>query len=443
MSKKSYVSRREFITRASLSLVATGLAPLDSLELAQRLAKKYLPLAEAQEGGSPTRIIEIGLRAGVPLIYLGTGKEFKSLTTPRYPNCPFSGNSLTDSGNNLHLNTSTTALAPYAANIAITQGIANEDGHTDLFSYRKGGGGKNELSPIIEVINRNNSYSLMSGVQFGESVTSNTLGKPDLQKVNTATFFDYFKKPSLLVPESEADIIAKASRDLSRKQALLLERAQKNAVPISNYHNAAVSLMTTDFSSVLNFDGIPSGLTTGRKGRYADAANSLAMTLKAMSLNLINSSLIAIDTGDWHGFQTIGSNPDFPSEMAAILASTIDYLKATPEPASTKSETLWDTTLIVVGSEFTRGISPVGSDNNDGATQGVMLIGKRVRGGYYGGFTLSNDGSAPGIAHGFDLVTGETTPNKTVTNEGVYHTTNALLGNSGFDLKKVFKCMIG
>ncbi|MCB0367273.1 MAG: hypothetical protein H6624_01555 [Bdellovibrionaceae bacterium] len=441
---KKQLSRRDFITKTTIALAATGLAPLDALDCAQTLAKRYLPLAEADERKTPVRMIEIGLRSGVPMIMLGANDDFKRLSTPRHPNCPYSGNGLTLTQNNLHLNTATMALQPYAGNIAITQGVANETGHSSLFAHRKGGATQNLRSPIIELISRNTTSSLMAGIQFGTGVTNNTLGKADLQAVNTTTFFDYFKKPTLKVSEIEADLIAKASRTLSRRQAIMLERAQKTAIPHAESHASAVYLMTTDFSSQLVLDDLPSGLLTGRQTTYRDPARGMAMALKAMSLNLINSAQVVISTGDWHRYQSIGASPsNYPGEMASILSSTISYLQKTPDPAGTKGETLWDTTFIVIGTEFTRGIAPVGRDNNDGSTQGFAMIGKRVAGGFYGGFDLKDTGGVAGTAYGCDLITGQKTPTEKNTNEQIYHTVNALAQNPGVDLKKVFQCMIG
>lgn len=444
MKNKKYINRRDFITKATLALAATGLPPLDSLELAQGLARKYLPIADAAEFSRPVRMIEFSMRSGTPMIMLGANADFKNLSQPRHPNCPYAGNRMTDMGNGLFLNADTMALKPYADNIAITQGVANETGHTALFAHRKGGATQNLRSPIIELISRNSTNSLMTGVQFGDAITNNTLGKADLQAVNSNTFFEYFKKPTLKVNEEEADLIAKASRTLSRRQAIMLERAQKTASPHADSHASAVYLMTTDFSSLLTLDDLPSGLLTGRKGPYKDPGIGLAMALKAMSLNLINSTLVSIKTGDWHRYQSIGASPsDYAKEMSTLLAETISYLKKTPEPASTKGETLWDTTFIVLGSEFTRGISPVGRDNNDGGSQGITLIGKRVSGGYYGGFKLSDSAGKAGTPYGFDLTTGETTLGKLNSNENIYHTVNALAENPGVDLKKVFRCMMG
>lgn len=443
-NKKIQISRRDFITKATIALAASGLPPLDALDFAQTIAKKYLPIAEADERNIPIRMIEIGLRSGVPMIMLGANDDFKKLSTPRHPNCPYSGNGLTLMQNNLHLNTATMALKPYAGNIAITQGVANETGHTTLFAHRKGGATQNLRSPIIELASRNTTSSLMSGVQFGTGVTNNTLGKSDLQMVNITTFFDYFKKPTLKVTETEADLIAKASRTLSRRQAIMLERAQKTAMPHAEAHASAVYLMTTDFSSQLVLDDLPSGLITGRQATYRDSARGMAMALKAMSLNLINSAQVVISTGDWHRYQSIGSSPSsYAGEMAAILSSTISYLQKTPDPASTKGETLWDTTFILIGTEFTRGIAPIGRDNNDGGTQGFALIGKRVAGGFYGGFNLKDTAGVAGSTYGCDLITGAKTPDQKNTNENIYHTVSALAQNPGVDLKKVFQCMIG
>lgn len=108
-------------------------------------------------------------------------------------------------------------------------------------------------------------------------------------------------------------------------------------------------------------------------------------------------------------------------------------------------QTLWDTTTIVVTSEFTRGVSPFGRDNSDGNTQGFMLIGKNIKGNYYGGFNLQDSSSASNApSHGIDLSTGAITPNQKNTTEQAYFTIKKAIGlNIGpADELKVMKAMI-
>ena len=112
------------------------------------------------------------------------------------------------------------------------------------------------------------------------------------------------------------------------------------------------------------------------------------------------------------------------------------YLRNTPG-LTAPGKMLSQVTLIQVQTEFTRSLSTSSADNSDGGTDGTLLLGDMINGGYYGAFDLGN--SAEPKVYGFYPETGE--PRKemvtrngrsvTYTNrpEEIYNTVQALLGN--------------
>ena len=65
------------------------------------------------------------------------------------------------------------------------------------------------------------------------------------------------------------------------------------------------------------------------------------------------------------------------------------YLRNTPG-LTAPGKMLSQVTLIQVQTEFTRSLSTSSADNSDGGTDGTLLLGDMINGGYYGAFDLSN-----------------------------------------------------
>ena len=409
------MQRREFINRAGFLLGSLGLPSSFKMDLMEKLIRSMNPDAVAS-AAQPVRLLEICLRMGVPLIQFGTGAEFAKLTTPKYSNFAYAGNGIMKAAgaSNLYLNTDSAALAKHAANIAITSGIASDGAHTNMFNIRKGSTGLSLTTPIVELAAANSTGSLMNGVKWPGDAINNTNGMRDLTQVNGAQdFLNTFKNQRLQMTNPELGAVLTAAQKLSHKQAVLLEDRLKDSLQQYQVHSNAIQTFNADYGALLTTSSLPSGLTSTAPvpppccstASYADENKAIALSLKAMQNNLINSSMVVVELGDWHSFQQVGQSGYVTRAISNTLTSAVDFLKMTNDPASLTGQTLWDTTTIMLSSEFNRGLNPMGTDNTDGDTQGLMMIGKNVRGNYYGSFDLS--GSGKGVAYGFDNMTGQ------------------------------------
>jgi hypothetical protein len=438
------MNRRNFISRAGLLLGSVGVAETFKLDLINKIGASILPKAHGATV-VPKRQIEICFRAGIPMMMFATGREFTALNSPQYSNFSYAGNQIlrSEQVSNLYFNQDSQSLMRHAANIAITQGVQVEGGHTNLFNYRQGAAGRGLTTPIVELADLNPTGSVIHGVQWpGAAINRNNQTRDLVRLANTNDFMNLFKNPVLALTKEELGSVLSAAQKLSRRQALLLEDKLENSLAQSDSQRKAAQMFAVDYSALLSTNGMAQPLMS--TGSYAGVRTAFARSLKGMQHNLINSSMVVIDLGDWHGYQTDKQNATIIREISQIISSVVDFLKATPEPTN-PALTLFDTTTIVAGSEFTRGISKFNIDNNDGGTQGIMLIGKNVRGNYYGGFTISDGATMDrGSAHGFDKNTGAVTMNMRNSPEQVYQTIRKLSGlEVGItDSDKVLNCMV-
>lgn len=439
------MDRRSFMVRAGLLFGALGTPKAFGVDLIDRIGRTLLPSAHAS-GVLPRRQLELCFRSGIPMMMFGTGREFTQLRMPRYSNFSYAGNQIVrvNGLSNLYMNQDSQVLMKHADNIAITQGVSTEgSGHTSMFNYREGGLGKSLTTPIVELADLNTTSSIVHGVKWPGNAVNRRNQAKDLIALNAnSAFVSLFKNRSLRLEKEELKLVLQAAQSLSRRQAIMLEDKLKGSLQQVEGHRKAHQMFMADYSKLLNTDGMPSALTTG--STYRNVRDALAYSLRGMQHNLINSSMVVIELGDWHGYQSDKQNSAIVREMSRMISAAVDFLKSTPEPAA-PGLTLWDTTTIVAGSEFTRGISKFGFDNNDGGTQGVMLIGKNVKGNYYGGFTLTDTSdNRRGVAHGFDKDSGAVTMNQVNLPEQVYFTVRHVSGLSlsTTERTKVLSCMV-
>ncbi len=436
------LTRRHFVTKLSLALAGAGVASNTRINLVEELAKKIIPQAHADDLPIPQRMIFIGVRSGIPIMPLGVPDMFAMRAEALTPNVPFVGNQFTKGVNGLNFSPDALPLKKHENNLLITQGVASEGPHTALFNFWEGGRGQGQVSPIIALANRNTSASVIPGVHFAQNANGNrvvmhqTNGLSDLMTTHNNTFKDNFKKATLAFDENATNKILEASIKLSRRQALRMQASISNPLNYSEEHRKAAELLGFDFTTALIPNDIHASLNTGANGTYTNFGQALGHTLKAMTYNLINSSTIELSIGDWHGRRDMTSTRVHFEEVAAKLAAAVDYLKATPDLQGPNGTTLWDTTTIVIGSEFNRNDSTFGKDNGDGGSQGTLILSKKVRGGYYGGVEYLNNSNAEGnpriLRHaGVDPVSGATLPSGTRnTTRQLYHTINKILGNT-------------
>jgi hypothetical protein len=436
------LSRRQFMTKLSFAMAAAGVAQSTRLSMVEELARKVIPQAHASDVALPQRMIFIGVRSGIPVMPFGAPQLFASLTEAITPNVPFAGNQFTPGQNGLHFSPDAAPLMRHQENLLITQGVATEGGHTTLFNFWEGGRGQGQTSPIITLASRNTSSSVIPGVHFTQSANGNRVvnhrinDESDLLTTHNNTFRDNFKKATLAFDEDAMDKILQASVRLSRRQALRLQASMTNSLNYSIEHSKAAELLGFDFSEALNISNMGNVFTNGINGTYRNFANALGHTVKAMSFNLVNSATIELSVGDWHGLRDMSATRPYYQEVSEKLAATVDYLKATPDIAGPPGTTLWDTTTIVIGSEFNRNDSTFGRDNGDGGAQGTLILSKKVRGGYYGSAEYLNNSDSAGnpriLRHsGVDRLTGQTLPSgQRNSTRQLFHTVNNLVGNN-------------
>lgn len=441
------MTRRDLLTKTGMLLGAMQLSDSFKFDLVERLAKTILPEAQAATP-APQRLLEICFREGLPMIQFAASPEFASLPSAKYSNIPYAGSALIPggSGTNLHFAPAAQRLVSHAANFAITQNIATDGSHTDLFNIRQGATGMGLTTPIVTLANANTTGSLISGVQWPGPVRNVTNGLRDLVQVAGPTdFINLFKNARLRITDPELSQILSVSKQISSNQASLLESKLNRAKQVGQTQASAVQLFKSLPPRVTDLTDLAPGLNSPNDVKHPPGCCStttfsfpkmrlaVGHSLRAFQYNLINSSLVTFDLGDWHPLQT--ANPDDTSvtnitaAMAETLADAIEFLKNTPEPAGNPGQMLWDTTVIVVTSEFTRAVSPLGWDNADGETQGMILIGKNVSGNFYGSFDVSGNGHARAL--GFDPKTGATSPTlATPSTVQAYHTIRRLIGQT-------------
>jgi len=449
------MNRRDLITRAGFLLGGLQVSEMFKLDLLGKLARLAIPEANAAPSG-PKRLLEICLRDGIPMIQFGAGKELASLANAQYSNFPNnSSNTIQGTGtDNLFFGPNSAVLAPYAANIAITQSIAHDgSGHSPMFNIRQGSSALQLTTPIITLANANPTSSIIPGVQWAGSlsgsepngrVVNRTNGQRDLVSIsptNPATdYINLFKKTRLTITDPELTTVLTAANQLSSKQAQILNDKLSQASSSARSFASATQLYSTDFTSFLQaYTDLPSGMNGSQdmvkpaaccgqpQGTYRDEAASIGLAMLGFKHNLINSAMVTVDLGDWHPVQTSTYSDRMTATISRTLADVIPFLQNTPDLAL-PGLTLWDTTLIVVSSEFTRAVTEFGSDNADGGTQGIMLIGQNVRGNYYGSFNTK--GSGPAQAQGFDNNTGAPTGSTLNSTGDAYRTVRRLLGLS-------------
>ncbi len=469
------MNRRSFLTKTGLLLGGLGVNETFKLDLMEKLARQLLPFAHAQGADAPPRrTIELCFRAGIPMTIFAQGKAFNS-TDNLYSNFNYPNNSTARpmpngaTARNIVYNIDSAPLLEYADYIAITQGIVVNPLHTNMFDYREGGPGAGKPSPAVELANANSTQSIVHGVIFplsgngGNDVRNSTGGLRDLEKTNNATEFKaLFKNPVLRLTAYEVNTVLKAAEKLSRRQALLLDTKLSEATKHVNAHASAVKLFERDLTAELNVQNTMSSffqrdIQTSASGGQSNRAResltavreNLALVLKAFQLNLINSAVITVDVEDWHGYRDGRHQGAIARDMSEMLRAAIRFMQTTPDPAAPELK-LWDTTVIVAGSEFARGISAAygAGDNPDSGTQSFMMIGKNVRGDYYGNFKLGQRGAYGGeVAVGFDPQTGvaySIESRKRNTAEQAYHTIRAACGLklSTTEKEKALKAML-
>ncbi|HEX4924043.1 MAG TPA: hypothetical protein VFV50_08150 [Bdellovibrionales bacterium] len=462
--KSANIDRREFLAKSSWILGGLGLSPLLQTEIGQYVLRNLLPQAQAATG-TTNRVVEICLRAGAPLMNLVTSASYVPSVTNTVPNSTNFHSDFTQiqtlptsNGQNVYLASVGAPLAPYAENIAYSQGVMRPDGHTGLWSTRAGGNPVDDANiamgtpavPAVFNAARSTLGSRLGGVNFnssGGAVVNSLNGNADLSRVSTTgtdngsmnndDFVRMFGPKTLRLSNAERDAILTAVERLNVAQADRLRRrldvATVNEAKVAS--EQSLVLMREDLKTVITNQYINMRDTMGfnvtpPRGMGYPLTKALALTAIGFERNLMASSQIVMDITDFHGFNSTDRSGNLlPAQVAAHLANSLrpflDYLRATQDPMN-PGTTLFDNTLVSISTEFWRDLElAVNMDNGDGGAMGFLFIGGNVRGGAYGNVNL-NGGFR---AQGFNPATGMTADGL-IHPSSVYYTTLLALGYS-------------
>jgi hypothetical protein len=454
------VDRRAFITKGSMALASLGISPWISAEVLSDIARMIIPTAEAQTPGGrgKRRLIEICIRAGAPLSNMTPPPNWApsiggTIATDTNFHSDFSAITIntTSSGRPVLLSRPAAALAPHASDIAYTQALIQMDGHTGLWSDRSGGMVVDDnnipsaTAAAPAVFNAANSQlgAMLGGVHFATSngVVNSVNMFSDLPRLSSSNngldgndpFVRMFGPKPLRLTAAERDAVLLGISKLGDAQFGRL-KARLNPVSVDEAKKAqmeAAALLQTNIQAAIqsDYNSIIGTFTPGNAmGTGYFLPKALALSAISFTRNLASTTMVTVDTGDWHGDNNTVRDDSarparFSAYLAGCLAPLISYLKSNSDTIN--GGTLWDNTVISIGTEFGRAARlSVNADNPDGGMKYAAFMGGPIRGGHLG--TVSGQ---DGAVTGFDSVSGATGGNR-VHPAAVYKTVLVALGYS-------------
>lgn len=442
--KKFNHNRRDFLTKMSLALGGLGVSPLIKGEMIASLAKKILPEAQAADVANIDYVIEITLRRGYP--FNSSMFPHSGFTNPNrsiHTNCYANANDIIGAdcgnGNTLFLTPAAQRLQMYAPNIAVAGGLnLSSRGHTEDFEVRSPREGavnpgilwsNTQAPPAVVQGGIGWGYSTAEG--FVTNIPGTYQNVTPVQNANALRAL--FRAPTFSnVNQNEVSAITEAISKLNSgviKQQLE-QRLSRGSV--------SAGVKSGETASVLLSGGAGDFLTPTtalenefaayvRPARGRDNYNlrgpnfgeAMMYCLLGFNNNLFNYFHYTHDTRDWHPYSMTGANTGQEitgQYFSDRLATLIKKLQETP--SLVQGQNMFDRTLIVVTTEFTRaalgvrtGANTDPRDNPDQGTNGFVLIGGKVNGGTYGGITnIQGNRGRDVVVQGFDPATGNLTP---------------------------------
>lgn len=334
-----------------------------------------------------------------------------------------------------------TNFAPY---IATTEAINLTNGHSEDWRLRRPLG----TSPVPAVLhNAYAPASAVKGLVFGNGAIGNNAngivfnqpgtlkaGNLTSQVANRTGFLKLFDSIPIYFTQDELKLIVGAVSQgavidnrhgaLGDIDSLFLARGVQGADDLRAVTLAGRGQTQLNYGRSLAFDGLAANLNNNVVSNNVDATATgdaaivsnfggleemqrsiqgnepigltLASIYKGWKSQALTTAVVALNSADWHGFDNPGALTNNPMGQQGMwnialgnaLNGLLRSMAVTPDPYG-GGGTMLDSFLIVISSEFTR--TPdrtdgagVGTNNNDGGTQGVVLIGSKVKGGTYG-----------------------------------------------------------
>ncbi|MEQ1877461.1 MAG: hypothetical protein ABL958_12515 [Bdellovibrionia bacterium] len=474
------VDRRSFLAKSSLALTSLGLSPLISAEILNDLAQMVIPGAHAQSTApaGKRRFVSLHLRAGAPLQELTPPPSWVPSVTNTintavnfHTDMAAISATATSSGRLTYLPSTAAALVPHADSIASTYAGVQMDGHSSIWSNQTAGMRVDDNnipamappSPTVFNAAKNQTGSPIAGVFFnasGDSVVNSKNMYSDLGRVtntnmaisNADDFVALFGPKALRFTNPERDAVLRAVGSLGDTQlGRLKSRLTSGSVDeAKKSQGEAITLMQTNVQAAIisdynayNAAATASGLNIAPpRGMGYPLQKALALSAVSFTRNLAQTTQLAINITDFHGFNSTDRTGNLlPAQVATYLANNlanfIAYMKATDDPINPGTK-LWDNTVISITTEFWRdSILSVGSDNGDGGMNGVIWMGGPVKGG-----TLGDASGQTGGAQGFNPTTGAL-GGELLHPASIYRTTLSLLGHAQADVSAAMGAQSG
>lgn len=461
--KKFDTSRRSFLRRAGMVLSAVGVSAgvksglLDSIA---RKAKKDFGTAHAAASDIKFHIIDMAHRAGADPRSLFLAKSYKQTPMANWVsalNCVYSNAEIGEypayNGQNLYLAEVdgrggigvANPLGAHADNIMFSLSLQGDGGHRSGWTVRGSNNGGVALGKANAMLNQGITavdlarWNPNVNVNNPGNITSSDVGEADefvsLYK-DTATYMtrselkllvgSFELNTSNLVGDGalqKLDAIWRDARPIAgqddvfkighagRAQSLFSINLDPNAAPAEVYEPLDMSgtpIANTEL--LLDFEYGNTNFRAG--GVHVGEMAYHAYRAFAHPSMLLNSMIVQANTQDWHGQNSFGAAGSRQALWATLWTRMIDsyakYAKVTPDtlndPTGELGYTLWDTSLIVMSSEFARSTRWSG-DNGDTTPGWVMVAGGAVKGRTVGD-TYVADGGGYGGGYSNDRVMG-------------------------------------
>jgi hypothetical protein len=458
--KPSNISRRNFVHRAGMLVTALGLSGSVQSGLMDQIVKKankkWGREALAQVPTGYKYFVEICYRAGAQINSLfpsaghltPVGDPARSIRLNVYssPNniLPF-----TRDGN-------TTYMARFVANqggerlktvlettpnletvgIATTEALDLQTGnHTANFSTRAPTGAS--VAPAVLHAGALGPARPVQGIQWmnGGGVTNQRGAYPALSAVNSRAQFQslfrelpmYFSKDELklIVGAFDENTGAMVNPGTLHKIDEMWRKSQDVRSGVYNDDDPVVvnskgGRNQSTLSLIGALDARYNAIVPNFNGTIANAdggtalGEALASAAAGFSVGAISTMMVGLDKNDWHGdIQDLDIAGSKQGSMNIVHGNAIAGLWASaaslPDPDG--QGFVADHLLVMITSEFTR--TPlrngggVGSDNGDGGTGSITLMGKGIRNGSFGNIR-GNDGAVIGFDAGTGAIGGQT-----------------------------------
>ena len=453
--KKFDTSRRSFLRRAGMLLSAVGVSAgvksglLDSIA---RRAKKSYGTANAAASDITWHVIDMAHRAGADPRSLFLTKQYKQEAMGNWVsalNCVYTNAEIGEypaaNGQNLYvaevdgrggIGVPNPLGTDHADNIFATMGIQGDGGHRSGWTVRGSMNGGVALGKANAMVNQ--GLTAVDLARWNPNVNVNNPGNitsSDVQEADefvalykdTATYMTraelkllvgtFELNTSNLVGDGalqKLDAIWRDARPIAgqddvfkighagRAQSLFSINLDPNAAPGEVFE--PLDMSGTPISNLDLLTDFEYGNTNFRAGGVHVGEMAFhAYRAFAHPSMLLNSMIVQANTNDWHGQNSPGAAGSRQALWATLWTRMIDsyakFAKVTPDtlndPTGELGYTLWDTSLIILTSEFARSTRWSG-DNGDTLPQWMVLAGGSVIGRTVGDVQVRSDANAGG-----------------------------------------------